>query len=181
MPIWGCCAVSRSRYLLGLIEPLEDRRCLSAHGDADPAESERTLHRALDIGVTFLDTANAYGLGHNEELIGRVLKERRDEIVLATKFGIAIDKDGNLYVADRWGMSIRKVDLKAKTVTTIAGVRPGDLVLRVDERETSDLEALRSSLERAEQDQRIQEVIPDPCRDDDDHARGRRTHQRCTW
>jgi aryl-alcohol dehydrogenase-like predicted oxidoreductase len=66
-----------------------------AYGDADPAESERTLHRALDIGVTFLDTANAYGLGHNEELIGRVLKERRDEIVLATKFGIAIDKDGN--------------------------------------------------------------------------------------
>ena len=66
-----------------------------AYGDADPEESERTLHRALDIGVTFLDTANAYGMGHNEELIGRVLKERREEIVLATKFGISRDSDGN--------------------------------------------------------------------------------------
>lgn len=66
-----------------------------AYGDADAQESERTLHRALDIGVSFLDTANAYGLGHNEELIGRVLKQRRQDIVLATKFGIAIDADGN--------------------------------------------------------------------------------------
>jgi len=66
-----------------------------AYGNADPQESERTLHRALDLGVNFLDTANAYGLGHNESLIGRVLKERRREMVLATKFGIAIDKDGN--------------------------------------------------------------------------------------
>lgn len=66
-----------------------------AYGEANPAESERTLHRALDIGVSFLDTANAYGLGHNEELIGRVLKDRRGEIELATKFGIFVDEDGN--------------------------------------------------------------------------------------
>ncbi len=59
-----------------------------AYGNPDLAESERTLHRALDIGVTFLDTANAYGMGHNEELIGRVLGERRNEYILATKFGI---------------------------------------------------------------------------------------------
>jgi len=65
-----------------------------AYGTADLDESERTLNRALDIGVTFLDTANAYGVGHNEELIGRVLKDRRDEIVLATKFGIFRDADG---------------------------------------------------------------------------------------
>lgn len=65
-----------------------------AYGEADTSESERTLHRALDIGVTFLDTANAYGVGHNEELIGRVLKNRRDEMVLATKFGIFRDADG---------------------------------------------------------------------------------------
>ncbi len=64
-----------------------------AYGEADLAESERTLHRSLDIGCTFLDTANAYGMGHNEELIGRVLKDRRNEIQLATKFGISI-KDG---------------------------------------------------------------------------------------
>ena len=61
-----------------------------AYGEADLGESERTLHRALDIGVSFLDTANAYGMGHNEKLIGRVLKARRGEIQLATKFGITL-------------------------------------------------------------------------------------------
>ena len=64
-----------------------------AYGEANREESERTLNRALDIGVTFLDTANAYGMGHNETLIGEVLKSRRDEIQLATKFGITL-KDG---------------------------------------------------------------------------------------
>lgn len=65
-----------------------------SYGEADPAESERTLHRALDLGVTFLDTANVYGRGRNEELIGRVLKGRRSEFVLATKFGIVADEGG---------------------------------------------------------------------------------------
>lgn len=65
-----------------------------AYGDADPAESERTLHRALDLGITFLDTANVYGMGHNESLIGRVLKERRQAFVLATKFGISVGEKG---------------------------------------------------------------------------------------
>jgi aryl-alcohol dehydrogenase-like predicted oxidoreductase len=65
-----------------------------AYGEADPAESERTLHRALDLGVTFLDTANVYGVGHNESLVGRVLKDRRHEIVLATKFGITVSAEG---------------------------------------------------------------------------------------
>ena len=62
-----------------------------AYGKADPAQSEKTLHRALDIGVTFLDTANAYGMGHNEKLIGRVLRARRREMQLATKFGISME------------------------------------------------------------------------------------------
>lgn len=57
-----------------------------AYGATDDDESARTLHRALDLGVTFLDTADMYGAGHNEELIGRVLRDRRDEFVLATKF-----------------------------------------------------------------------------------------------
>ena len=65
-----------------------------AYGEADPRECERTLHRALDIGVAFLDTANVYGLGHNEKLIGRVLNDRRGEMVLATKFGITRTPDG---------------------------------------------------------------------------------------
>ncbi len=60
------------------------------YGSADREESIRTLNRALDIGVTFLDTANIYGMGHNEKLIGEALATRRNEIQLATKFGITI-------------------------------------------------------------------------------------------
>lgn len=55
---------------------------------ADDAESIRALHRALDLGVTFVDTAEVYGPYTNEELVGRALKGRRDEVVLATKFGL---------------------------------------------------------------------------------------------
>ncbi|MGY3319486.1 aryl-alcohol dehydrogenase-like predicted oxidoreductase [Arthrobacter sp. TE12231] len=58
------------------------------YGDVDPAEALKTLHHALDAGVTFLDTADIYGGGSNEELIGRLLKERRDDVQLATKFGL---------------------------------------------------------------------------------------------
>lgn len=58
------------------------------YGDVDPAEALKTLHHAVDAGVTFLDTADIYGGGSNEELIGRLLKERRDEVQLATKFGL---------------------------------------------------------------------------------------------
>ena len=54
----------------------------------DDAESIRTIHRALDLGVTFLDTAEVYGPYINEELVGRALKGRRDQVVLATKFGL---------------------------------------------------------------------------------------------
>ena len=53
----------------------------------DEGESIRTIHRALDLGVTLLDTAEAYGPFTNEELVGRAIKDRRDEVVLATKFG----------------------------------------------------------------------------------------------
>ncbi|NKY27344.1 aldo/keto reductase [Nocardia gamkensis] len=60
-----------------------------AYGAADDAQSIATLHHALDLGVTLLDTADFYGAGHNEELIGRAIAERRDEVVLATKFGFA--------------------------------------------------------------------------------------------
>ncbi|MEV5176984.1 aldo/keto reductase [Streptomyces flaveolus] len=59
------------------------------YGAADDAQSIATLHHALDLGVTLLDTADFYGAGHNEELIGRAIAGRRDEVVLATKFGFA--------------------------------------------------------------------------------------------
>ncbi|RVT85920.1 aldo/keto reductase [Rhodobacteraceae bacterium CCMM004] len=59
------------------------------YGPRDDALSLRTLHRALDLGVRFLDTADTYGLGHNEELVGRLIAERgRDSVTVATKFGI---------------------------------------------------------------------------------------------
>ena len=58
------------------------------YGPRDDAESVATLHRALDLGVTFFDTANAYGPYLNEGLVGRALGDRRDRVVLATKFGI---------------------------------------------------------------------------------------------
>ncbi|MFI6529120.1 aldo/keto reductase [Streptomyces uncialis] len=54
----------------------------------DEAEAVRTIHRAIDLGVTLLDTAEVYGPYTNEELVGRALTDRRDEVVLATKFGI---------------------------------------------------------------------------------------------
>jgi aryl-alcohol dehydrogenase-like predicted oxidoreductase len=60
-----------------------------AYGRPDEAEAMATIHRALEIGLNFLDTADAYGSGANEELVGRAIKGRRDEVVLATKFGIA--------------------------------------------------------------------------------------------
>jgi aryl-alcohol dehydrogenase-like predicted oxidoreductase len=58
------------------------------YGEVDDTESLATLHRAVDLGVTFIDTANVYGGGANEKLISRLLADRRDEVTLATKFGI---------------------------------------------------------------------------------------------
>jgi aryl-alcohol dehydrogenase-like predicted oxidoreductase len=58
-----------------------------AYGAGDDAESIRTIHRALELGVTLIDTAEVYGPYANEELVGRALKGRRDQVVLATKFG----------------------------------------------------------------------------------------------
>src|SRR5580700_6731990 len=54
----------------------------------DDAESIRTIHRALDLGVTLIDTAEIYGPFTNEELVGKAIKDRRPQVVLATKFGM---------------------------------------------------------------------------------------------
>jgi aryl-alcohol dehydrogenase-like predicted oxidoreductase len=62
-----------------------------AYGTPDEDESLATIARALDLGVTFFDTADVYGLGHNEQLVGKALAGRRDDVVVATKFGINID------------------------------------------------------------------------------------------
>jgi aryl-alcohol dehydrogenase-like predicted oxidoreductase len=57
------------------------------YGASDEAESVATIHRALALGVNFLDTADMYGVGKNEELVGRAIRGRRDQVILATKFG----------------------------------------------------------------------------------------------
>ncbi len=68
--------------------------------DNDEPESIRTIHRALELGIDFIDTADAYGAGHNEELVGRALHDRRDRAFVATKFGNLRNPDGSFKGVD---------------------------------------------------------------------------------
>jgi aryl-alcohol dehydrogenase-like predicted oxidoreductase len=71
------------------------------YGAADRDESIATIHRALDLGVTFLDTSDVYGEGHNEELVGGAIAGRRDEVQLATKFSLSRGADGGQVIDGR--------------------------------------------------------------------------------
>jgi aryl-alcohol dehydrogenase-like predicted oxidoreductase len=87
------------------------------YGRADEQESIATIHRALELGVTFLDTADMYGVGRNEELVGRAIRDRRDQVFLATKFGNVRGEDGSFlgvngspeYVRDCCEASLRRL------------------------------------------------------------------------
>jgi len=91
-----------------------------SYGTVDEAEAIATIRHALDIGVTFIDTADIYGNGHNEELVGRALKGRRDEALLATKFGNRVDADGQRsicgtpdYVKEACDASLKRLGVEA--------------------------------------------------------------------
>ncbi|MFL6272941.1 MAG: aldo/keto reductase, partial [Actinomycetes bacterium] len=85
----------------GLVVSAQGLGCMGmsqSYGPGDDRESVATIHRALDLGMTFLDTADVYGPYTNERLVGRAIAGRRDEVVLATKFGNQRLDDGRRVV-----------------------------------------------------------------------------------
>ena len=85
--------------------------CMSmsgTYGRSDDAESIDVIHHALDLGVNFLDSSDMYGWGHNEELLGRALKGRREQVVLTTKFGQVQSADGKGNLVDGSPAYIRR-------------------------------------------------------------------------
>src|SRR3989454_3210682 len=91
--------------------------CMSmsgTYGKGDDAQSIEVVHRALDLGVNLLDSSDMYGFGHNEELLGRAVRGRRDQVVLTTKFGQARTPEGRAIVNGRPEYVIEACDASLK-------------------------------------------------------------------
>jgi aryl-alcohol dehydrogenase-like predicted oxidoreductase len=104
----------------------------SAYGKSDDTEAIAVIHRALDLGLTFLDSSDMYGWGQNEELIGRAVRGRREQVVLATKFGQVRNPGGaNLvngrpeYVREACDASLRRLGVEAIDLYYQHRVDPG--------------------------------------------------------
>jgi aryl-alcohol dehydrogenase-like predicted oxidoreductase len=89
-----------------------------SYGVRDDAESVATLERALELGVTFFDTAEVYGPFHNEELVGEALEPVRDQVVIATKFGFAFDENGT-----QTGVTSRPENIRAAVDESLRRLR----------------------------------------------------------
>jgi len=105
------------------------------YGPTDDKESIRALHKALDLGVNFIDTADIYGDGHSEELIGRVLRERGDkQTVIATKFGWDFYRDGGIrsnlkrnYISFALEKSLKRLGREWIDIYQIHNSKPDDI------------------------------------------------------
>ena len=106
------------------------------YGDGDEVESIATLHRAIELGMTFLDTADIYGMGRNEELVGKAIKDRRGKVILATKFGNVRRADGTFvgvngkpdYVRSACEASLRRLQVDVIDLYYQHRVDPEDTV-----------------------------------------------------
>jgi aryl-alcohol dehydrogenase-like predicted oxidoreductase len=101
------------------------------YGASDEVESIATIHRALSLGVNFLDTADMYGVGRNEELVGRAIRDRRDQVILATKFGNVRGAKGEFlgvngrpeYVKRACEASLQRVLAQGEDIVPIPGTK----------------------------------------------------------
>src|SRR5690349_10484063 len=106
----GMTGMSVSRYCLGAM-------MFGAMGNRDHDDCVRIIHKALDSGINFVDTADVYSAGESEKIVGRALKDRRDKVILATKFYGPMGADPNMMGASRrWIM--REVEASLKRLET---------------------------------------------------------------